>query len=74
MKLSSVYYDPFLAAAAAQAQQDPNYRLQVCLNNIFVMFLFQGARCATNKCKFYTHFHIYASQNQTQYFYTQFIY
>lgn len=24
----SVYYDPFLAAAAAQA--DPNYRLQVC--------------------------------------------
>lgn len=28
MKSFSVYYDPFLAAAAAQA--DPNYRLQVC--------------------------------------------
>lgn len=58
MILSSVYYDPFLAAAAAQAQQDPNYRLQVC-STIFVRFLlFWGARCATNKCKFYTHFHI----------------
>lgn len=30
----SVYYDPFLAAAAAAAQQDPNMRLQVKILNL----------------------------------------